>query len=143
MLLEGRPPPDGVLRPDPFRHREARSDAAFRTTSTTPGFCRAVKLAEIAEHGYVLTPGRHVGAEAPDDDEAFNEKMDRLTAQLAERVSVLRDTLLPRLISGTLRLPEARSNWKTLSHEAPARPGSNACPDRIGTHCQSLPNPLC
>ena len=52
-----------------------------------PGFCRAVKLAEIAEHGYVLTPGRYVGAEeAEDDDEAFADKMDRLTAQLAEQM---------------------------------------------------------
>jgi type I restriction enzyme M protein len=53
-----------------------------------PGFCRAVTLAEIAEHGYVLTPGRFVGAEATDDDyEAFNEKMERLTAQLAEQMA--------------------------------------------------------
>ncbi|MCP5279466.1 MAG: SAM-dependent DNA methyltransferase [Thiobacillus sp.] len=52
-----------------------------------PGFCRAVKLAEIAEHGYVLTPGRYVGAEeAEDDDEAFTDKMERLTAQLAEQM---------------------------------------------------------
>jgi len=52
------------------------------------GFCRAVKLAEIAEHGHVLTPGRYVGAEAvEDDDEAFNEKMERLTAQLAEQMA--------------------------------------------------------
>ena len=53
-----------------------------------PGFCRAVKLAEIAEHGYVLTPGRYVGAEAAeDDDEAFAEKMELLTAQLAEQMA--------------------------------------------------------
>lgn len=53
-----------------------------------PGFCRAVKLTEIAEHGHVLTPGRYVGAEATDDDdEAFNEKMERLTTQLAEQMA--------------------------------------------------------
>ena len=52
-----------------------------------PGFCRAVKLAEIAEHGFVLTPGRYVGAEAVEDDnEAFAEKMDRLTSLLAEQM---------------------------------------------------------
>jgi type I restriction enzyme M protein len=51
-----------------------------------PGFCRSVPLAEIAEHGHVLTPGRYVGAEAvEDDDEAFAEKMARLTEQLANR----------------------------------------------------------
>lgn len=52
-----------------------------------PGFCRAVKLAEIAEHGFVLTPGRYVGAEeVEDDDEAFAEKMDRLTSLLADQM---------------------------------------------------------
>ena len=52
-----------------------------------PGFCRAVKLEEIHEHGFVLTPGRYVGAEAvEDDDEAFAEKMERLTALLAEQM---------------------------------------------------------
>jgi type I restriction enzyme M protein len=53
-----------------------------------PGFCRSVKVEEIMEHGYILTPGRHVGAEAvEDDDEAFAEKMERLTAQLAEQMA--------------------------------------------------------
>ena len=52
-----------------------------------PGFCRSVKLAEIAEHGHVLTPGRYVGAEeVEDDDEAFAEKMQRLTRQLGEQM---------------------------------------------------------
>jgi len=52
-----------------------------------PGFCRAVKLTEITEHGFVLTPGRYVGAEeVEDDDEAFADKMDRLTTLLAEQM---------------------------------------------------------
>ena len=52
-----------------------------------PGFCRSVTLAEIAEHGHVLTPGRYVGAEEVEDDgEAFAEKMQRLTKQLGEQV---------------------------------------------------------
>ncbi|MFM2052961.1 MAG: hypothetical protein RL456_998 [Pseudomonadota bacterium] len=64
---------------------EAGSDQPY---ADVPGFCRAVKLAEIAEHGHVLTPGRYVGAEATDDDdEAFNDKMERLTAQLAEQMA--------------------------------------------------------
>lgn len=53
-----------------------------------PGFCRSVTLAEIAEHGYVLTPGRYVGAEAiEDDDEAFAEKMQNLTVLLSEKMA--------------------------------------------------------
>jgi type I restriction enzyme M protein len=44
-----------------------------------PGYCRSVKLTEIAEHGHVLTPGRYVGAEeVEDDDEAFADKMQNL-----------------------------------------------------------------
>jgi len=51
-----------------------------------PGFCKSAKTAEIAEHGYVLTPGRYVGAEEVEDDgEPFDEKMKRLTAQLHEQ----------------------------------------------------------
>ena len=52
------------------------------------GFCRSVPLAEIAEHGHVLTPGRYVGAEeVEDDDEAFAEKMQKLTAQLGGQMA--------------------------------------------------------
>ena len=52
------------------------------------GFCRSVKLSEIAEHGHVLTPGRYVGAEEiADDDEAFSEKMLRLTETLSEQMA--------------------------------------------------------
>lgn len=52
-----------------------------------PGFCRSVTLNEIAEHGHVLTPGRYVGAEAvEDDDDAFADKMQRLTKQLGEQM---------------------------------------------------------
>jgi type I restriction enzyme M protein len=52
------------------------------------GFCRSVTLAEIAEHGHVLTPGRYVGAEAlEDDDENFVEKMQQLTETLVEQMT--------------------------------------------------------
>ena len=48
-----------------------------------PGFCKAVSLEEIGKHGFVLTPGRYVGAgAAEEDDEPFEEKFDRLTAEL-------------------------------------------------------------
>lgn len=51
------------------------------------GFCKSAKVDEIAKHGYVLTPGRYVGAEeVEDDDEVFEEKMQRLTAQLGEQM---------------------------------------------------------
>jgi type I restriction enzyme M protein len=63
-------------------------DGANQPYADVPGFCRAAKLAEISEHGHVLSPGRYVGAEAAgDDDEAFDEKIERLTAQLAEQMA--------------------------------------------------------
>jgi type I restriction enzyme M protein len=50
------------------------------------GFCASATIADIAKHGYVLTPGRYVGAEEVEDDgEPFDEKMKRLTEQLASQ----------------------------------------------------------
>ncbi len=51
-----------------------------------PGFCKSATLDEIRKHGYVLTPGRYVGAEAREDDgEPFDEKMRKLVAQWREQ----------------------------------------------------------
>jgi type I restriction enzyme M protein len=48
-----------------------------------PGFCKSATTEDIAAHGYVLTPGRYVGAEEVEDDgEPFEEKMARLVADL-------------------------------------------------------------
>lgn len=50
-----------------------------------PGFCKAAKVEEIEKHGFVLTPGRYVGAEEQKDDgELFAEKYPRLLAELEE-----------------------------------------------------------
>jgi type I restriction enzyme M protein len=62
--------------------------AAITPYADVPGFCRSVPLAEIAQHGHVLTPGRYVGAEAVEnDDEAFAEKMAKLTEKLGEQMA--------------------------------------------------------
>ena len=51
-----------------------------------PGFCKSVKIDEIREHNYVLTPGRYVGAaEVEDDGIPFEEKMSELTSKLYEQ----------------------------------------------------------
>ncbi len=48
-----------------------------------PGFCKAETIADIGKHGFVLTPGRYVGAEEQEDDgEPFTEKYPRLLAEL-------------------------------------------------------------
>ncbi|GEM49624.1 class I SAM-dependent DNA methyltransferase [Deinococcus cellulosilyticus] len=61
--------PHGETAPEPYQD--------------VPGFCKSANLTEIQGHGYVLTPGRYVGAEeVEDDDEPFEDKMRHLTAQL-------------------------------------------------------------
>ena len=51
-----------------------------------PGFCKSATTDEIREHGYVLTPGRYVGAaEIEDDGVPFEEKMAELSATLYEQ----------------------------------------------------------
>ena len=63
-----------------------KSKAAKPTYVDEPGFCKSVKLEEIQTHGYVLTPGRYVGAaDVEDDGEPFEQKMTRLTATLEEQ----------------------------------------------------------
>jgi type I restriction enzyme M protein len=49
------------------------------------GFCYSARLAEIEKNGFVLTPGRYVGAaDVEDDGEVFEDKMKRLTALLRQ-----------------------------------------------------------
>ncbi|MFI2131883.1 type I restriction-modification system subunit M [Lysinibacillus fusiformis] len=50
------------------------------------GFCKAATLEEVRNNEYILTPGRYVGLEEVEDDgEPFEEKMTRLTSELAEQ----------------------------------------------------------
>jgi len=49
------------------------------------GFCKTATIDEIRKNGYILTPGRYVGMEEIEDDgEPFEEKMERLTTELAK-----------------------------------------------------------
>ena len=52
----------------------------------TPPSTKREQTGNGATTGYVLTPGRYVGAEVQEDDgEPFAEKMQRLTAQWQEQ----------------------------------------------------------
>lgn len=72
--------------------RIARTYHAWRgeedagTYEDVPGFCKAAKLEEISSHGFVLTPGRYVGAEeAEEDGVPFAERFAELRAKLEEQ----------------------------------------------------------
>jgi type I restriction enzyme M protein len=50
------------------------------------GFCKAAKRQDVAASGFVLTPGRYVGAEEVEDDgEPFEERFPKLVAKLEEQ----------------------------------------------------------
>ncbi|PYJ23824.1 MAG: N-6 DNA methylase [Verrucomicrobia bacterium] len=69
---------------DPLRnpHSEVREYADIS------GFCRSTTTEEIAQHGYVLSPGRYVGAEEVEDEGGpFEEKMTRLVNELNAQFS--------------------------------------------------------
>jgi type I restriction enzyme M protein len=77
------------LTPDEIA-RVASTYHAWRTGegdyADIPGFCKSAALDEIAGHGYVLTPGRYVGAaDAEDDGEPFADKMARLVGELRDQ----------------------------------------------------------
>jgi type I restriction enzyme M protein len=80
--------------------------------SDIPGFCKSATTAEIAAHGYVLTPGRYVGAEEVEDDgDPFEEKMPRLVeelhaqfAQFAESANFHDKLPTPCIVIATQRL---------------------------------------
>ena len=60
-----------------------RGDKGASKHKDKPDFCRSVALEEISSHGYVLTPGRYVGAEETEEDgEPFKDKMNRLVSKL-------------------------------------------------------------
>ncbi|MCX6821978.1 MAG: class I SAM-dependent DNA methyltransferase [Candidatus Aenigmarchaeota archaeon] len=82
------------------RHRDLTNDDIKKISDTyhawrgecgkyedIPGFCKSTKLDEIRKHDHILTPGRYVGAKAEEEDtEAFDEKMKRLTEELAKQM---------------------------------------------------------
>ena len=46
-----------------------RGEAEAGTYADIAGFCKSATLKEIESHGYVLTPGRYVGAEELEEDD--------------------------------------------------------------------------
>lgn len=64
-----------------------RGDPDAGEYEDVPGFCRSVAVEEVKEHGYVLTPGRYVGAEVVEDDGIeFEERMAELSKSFYEQL---------------------------------------------------------
>jgi type I restriction enzyme M protein len=79
-----------------------RGDKSAGKYEDVAGFCKSAKLDEIRTHGFVLTPGRYVGAEDIEDDgEPFEQKMKRLTAKLEEQFA--ESAKLEKTIRGNLK----------------------------------------
>lgn len=70
-----------------------------------PGFCKSADLDLIRTHGYVLTPGRYVGAAEADEDEVpFEERFAALQLKLEgqfEKADDLTETIRARLVGLT------------------------------------------
>ncbi len=62
-----------------------RGEPGAGAYSDVPGFCASATQDQIAEHQFVMTPGRYVGTkEVAEDDELLDDKLARLTAELYE-----------------------------------------------------------
>ena len=69
---------------DIMRIAQTYQSYAAGTLTDEKGFCAVKNIKDIAEQDYILTPGRYVGiAEQEQDAEPFEEKMTRLTTELA------------------------------------------------------------
>ena len=69
---------------DIMRIAQTYQSYAAGTLVDEKGFCTVKNIKDIAEQDYILTPGRYVGiAEQEQDAEPFEEKMTRLTTELA------------------------------------------------------------
>ncbi|MFE0316130.1 class I SAM-dependent DNA methyltransferase [Streptomyces albogriseolus] len=64
----------------------ASAREAGLTYEDVPGFCYSADLEKVREHGYVLTPGRYVGAVAVEEEGAkvVAERISKLTEELYE-----------------------------------------------------------
>ncbi len=89
-VLNGREeyplPPESDIGRISGTYHAWRSEADAGTYQDTPGFCKSATLEDIRKHSHVLTPGRYVdAAEVEGDGEPFEEKMQRLAAELSEQ----------------------------------------------------------
>jgi type I restriction enzyme M protein len=79
-----------------------RGDKGSAKYEDLAGFCKGSNLEEIKKHGYMLTPGRYVGAEdVAVDGEPYEVKIPRLAKELS--VQFAQSSKLEQLIKTNLR----------------------------------------
>ena len=83
-----------------------RGDKDANEYKDIPGFCKSASTSEIASNGFVLTPGRFVGAEDFEDEgDPFEVKMPKLVEEINEQF----------ILSAKLE-SEIKSNLKRLGY---------------------------
>ncbi|MEQ6340548.1 MAG: type I restriction-modification system subunit M [Gammaproteobacteria bacterium] len=88
-----------------------RGEDAAGEYADVSGFCKSASLEDLRKHDYVLAPGRYVGTGGVEkDDESFEERMTRLTAELGEQLAdsaVLQTTMRTQLKLIGFPIPES------------------------------------
>jgi len=98
---------DDVLARVAGTYHAWRGDKGAGVYEDVAGYCKSASIDEIAGHGFVLTPGRYVGAEDVEEDaEGFEAKMRRLVT-----------TLDAQFKEGARLEREIRANLKGLGYE--------------------------
>lgn len=78
-------------------HNWRNRDGGYEDIS---GFCKTASIKEVADFGYVLTPGRYVGLPEEEDDFDFAERFTELQQELADQIE--EESRLNALIQGNL-----------------------------------------
>jgi type I restriction enzyme M protein len=58
-----------AAQPDKPKGKKKQGEADGLGYRDVSGFCKSVRIEEIREHEYILTPGRYVGIEEKEDEE--------------------------------------------------------------------------
>jgi len=98
-LWKSAPSPGSASHPLPEGEGNGGGDEGLNSSSPSgrgggegcymdvPGFCKSADKELIEKHGFVLTPGRYVGAEEVEDDGVpFEDKMSALSATLYQQM---------------------------------------------------------
>ena len=65
-----------------------RGNSGSESYTDVKGFCRRVRIEDVDDNGYMLTPGRYIGAEDEEsDEEPFEQRMNRLASQLDKQLA--------------------------------------------------------